>query len=163
MAREFCEVTVAMKMRDYAQVTKEAVDKLSERMEDRGRQNLAGSGFQHFTKTSYSNVRHIGSGNYEVGFFARPGFLYVYEYGGVSVGRPMLWFPAPGMPRIRAGSWGGKLFRPRGTNVLIGGRDRRVRYIGVRQITHSPRLGLSDIAEDEANRFADDMVSKANA
>jgi hypothetical protein len=176
MADPYVQIGVDLDIRDFAAVTAEAVKTLANEFEATSRQNMAASGLRRYASRSFARANHIGGGNWEVSFFLRPSFLRVYEYGGESVGKPMLWFPVnTGVLRgVRASKWGGKLFRPPGTNVLLGRVQQLgpkatariqmrggtvpqgryiVRYIGVPRISFTPRLDLRAIAEHEASNF----------
>ena len=158
----YCEIGVDLNLRDYGAVTRAAVNELSQSLEARSRTEISAGVGRRQAKTSYSRIRGIGKGGYEVNFFARPGWVVGYEYGAVSVGRPLLWMPAPGSPyRGRARDYPGKLYRPKGRRVLINPVTRKVAYIGIPQVTTTARLHLRDIAEDEAVRFVDRMKADA--
>lgn len=90
----------------------------------------------------------------------RPNYAKIFETGGTSVGRPLLWIPVPGR-RGRIGKSRLKLYRPKGKNVLIAARGGQIRFIGVRSVTIKRRVHIKEIVQREVNHFAEHMVARA--
>jgi hypothetical protein len=163
------QVEVRWNIKQLGPVLREAIVGLEKIIQQRSKQDIATNVSGRFAKGLTTGVKRISRG-YVIQVFQRPAFGKVWEYGGVSVGKPLLWIPVPGSPR-RISRYGGKLFRPRGTRVLMsmpsrvaitgvmgsGQRKPQVKYIGVSSVTHRPRLHLRKIALEEANKFSQIM------
>jgi hypothetical protein len=166
-------VKVQWSVKDLGPVIKSVGEALAKNIQTRSRADIANSGLRNptrYVKGLTTKVRGRRGGQV-VQVFLAPSFAHVWEYGGTSLGRPLLWMRArPGIPK-RAGAFGGRLFRPPGTNVLIAKRSKvkirgmagtgqggtQVMYIGVKSVTHARRFHLRQIAYDEANKLTDIM------
>lgn len=157
MASDF-KVDVKVNVRDYGEILRSTVTKLATKIRQRSRQDIARTGMgDRFVRGLTTKVNKV-EGGYRLAVNQSPGFMKVFEYGGVSVGKPMLWFGiTPDSRGIRARNYQGKLFRPKGKNVLVSSKDHRIIYVGVTSINHRQRFHLRAIAEEEANNFLDDM------
>ena len=157
-------VEVKTTLREYGPVVRSAAVALSRSLRQNMRQDIARAG--HFGKYAKGLTTAVETapkaGGYIVNVFLRPSFLKVEEYGGVSVGKPLLWIPA-GRLRIKLRNYGGKLIRPKGRNILVRPGDGRVMYIGVSSVTHKPRFHLRDIAQKEAEKFLELMRENAGS
>jgi hypothetical protein len=166
------QVEIRWDVKQFGPIIHDGVTALAKTIRERSRRDIAG-GLHHpdrFVKGLTTKVSRISRG-YAVQVLQRPAFAKVWEYGGISTGKPLLWLPlAPNRMRLR--SYGGKLFRPPGKRVLIaasagtrirgiGGTGRtqgQVKYVGVTSITHRKRFHLRDIAVEEANKFVKHMA-----
>jgi hypothetical protein len=163
------QVSVDVKMADFRDLVKQAAQQTAKVIEQRGRADISGK-IQHSSRIKLTTrVRSISRG-YVIQEFIKPGFAKVWEYGGVSVGKPLLWLPA-GNNRLTKRKYRGKLYRPKGKNVLIGVTSRvkirgmagtglgksEVKFVGVRSVTHHRRFKLRQIAIEEANNFVRHM------
>ena len=167
-------VQVKWNVKELGPVIKAVADAVAKNVETRSRADIAGSGLQHPARYAKGLTTRVGTAprkGYRVQVFLRPSFAHVWEYGGTSVGKPLLWIAQPGAPR-RVRQYGGKLFRLPGTNVLVSRPSRvkvtgvmgsgmqkpKVMYVGVKSVTHARRFHLRQIAYDEANKLADIMA-----
>lgn len=167
---ETFQVTVDWKVKEMGPIFREAVALTAKTIRDRSRQDVAGGLHNpgRFVKGTDAKVEKV-EGGYAIDVIQRPSFAKVWETGGTSRGKPLLWLPAPGN-RIPLRKYKGKLIRPKGKNVLIAavagtrvtgmagtGSTKRgdVKYIGVSAITNRKRFHLDQIAFEEANRFAE--------
>jgi hypothetical protein len=167
-------VQVKWNVKELGPVIKAVADAVSKNIQTRSRADIASSGLRHparFVRGLRTYVKTAPRKGYRVQVFLSPAYSHVWEYGGTSVGKPMLWIAQPGAPR-RVGSYGGKLFRPKGTNVLMSRPSRvkvtgimgsgtskpKVMYVGVKSVTHARRFHLRQIAYDEANKLTDIMA-----
>jgi hypothetical protein len=165
---EVFEVSVDWKVKEMGPVFREAVAQMAKTVRDRSREDVAGGLHNpgRFVKGTNVSVDKV-EGGYSVDVIQRPAFAKVWEFGGVSRGKPFLWLPAPGN-RIPKRRYLGRLIRPKGKRVLIAaaagvpvtgmagtGKTARgqVKYIGVTSITNRKRFHLSQIAMEEANKF----------
>lgn len=165
-------VKVQWDVKELGPVLKQVADSVAKNIETRSRADIANSGLRNpgrFVKGLQTKVR-ARRGGYVIGVLLSPTYAHVWEYGGTSLGKPLLWIAQPGAPR-RIKSYGGKLFRPPGTNVLISRPSRvkvkgiygsgmskpKVMYVGVKSVTHARRFHLRQIAYEEANRLTDTM------
>jgi hypothetical protein len=152
------QVSVDWKVKDSGPIYREAVQSTAEAIEQRSKQDVA-SNLKHaarFVRGTTAKVSKV-SGGYSIKVMQRPGFAKVWETGGVSVGKPLLWIPAPGH-RQKINKTRAKLFRPRGSRVLVaasGQHKGEVRFIGISSVTHRKRFHLKQIATEEAKRFAE--------
>lgn len=149
------QVKVDVKIANYRDIIKLAADKMAHDMKVRAQFDVATIG-RRFIRGITVPVKRVSHG-YSVGIFQKPAYSKVFEFGGVSKGKPMLWIPLTRGKRVRAKNFRGGLFRPRGTNILIGKRDGKVKFIGVSSITNRKRLHLRDIAKQESAKFATQM------
>jgi hypothetical protein len=167
---EIFQVNVAWKVKDLGPVMREAVAVTAKTIQERSRQDVAGGlhNAGRFAKGTTTQIKKI-EGGYAIDVIQRPSFAKVWETGGTSRGKPLLWLPAPGN-RIPLRKYQGKLIRPKGKNVLIaavpgtrvtgmagtGSTTRgQVKYIGVSSITNRKRFHLEQIAFEEANKFVE--------
>jgi len=167
-------VRVQWNVKELGPVLKAVADGLAKNIETRSRADIANSGLANpsrYVKGLRARVRTGPRRGYRVQVFLRPNFAHVWEYGGTSVGKPLLWIAQPGAPR-RIKAYGGKLFRPKGTNVLISKPSRtrvrgmagtgqakaKVMYVGVKSVSHARRFHLRQIAYEEANKLTDIMA-----
>jgi hypothetical protein len=149
------QIKVDVKIANYRDVIKLAAEQMAHTMRVRAQLDVASVG-RRFIRGLTVPVKRI-SGGYSVQIVQKPAYAKVFEFGGISRGKPMLWIPLQRGKRGRAKSFRGKLYRPRGANILIGARDRQVKFIGVSSITNRKRLHLRAIAQDEANKFVAHM------
>lgn len=163
------QVEVRWNVKQFGPVIREAVAATSKTIQERARKDVA-AGVRHpgrFVKGTTTKVARV-RGGYAIQLFLRPTFAKVWEYGGTSVGKPLLWLPAPGN-KVKLRNFGGKLIK-RG-RVLVtasrtvairgmagtGQKAGQVKYIGVASVTHRRRFHLREIAMDEANKFVQKM------
>ena len=158
------EVEVRWNVPQYDPIVREAVNEVAKDIRDRARMDIPRAG--HFGSRFITGLRtHVNKveGGYKFEVATRPAFAKVFEYGGTSVGHPLLWIPvAPDSKRIRAKVYPrlyAKLYRPRGKNVLISTKDKKVKYVGVRSTTNRPRFHIRQIAIEEANKYAEKMLN----
>jgi hypothetical protein len=150
------EIKIDMKVANYRDIIKEAAEKTAHVIRERSRADTTAAGFPRFAKRLTVPVRKI-QGGYAIQVVQKPGFMKVYEEGGVSSGKPpsgLLWIPVEGRKQRLSKYKGPKLIR-RG-NVLIG-RDHKVKYVGLPSHTHRQRLHLKAIAKEEADKFTAQM------
>jgi hypothetical protein len=167
-------VQVKWNVKELGPVLKAVADAVAKNIQTRSRADIAGSGLRNpsrYVKGLRTAVRTAPRKGYRVQVFLSPAFSHVWEYGGTSLGRPLLWIAQPGAPR-RVRAYGGKLFRPKGSNVLLSRPSRvkvtgvmgsgmskpKVMYVGVKSVTHARRFHLRQIAYDEANKLTDIMA-----
>ena len=161
------EVEVGWNIKDMGPIFREAVTQTAKAMRVRSRADISAGVGGNYARGYWNKVTKI-PGGYKISETVRPAYVKVWEYGGTSVGKPLLWIPATGnMTPIK--KWkGGKLIRPGGKNVLMttgstvkvrgmagtGSGVGKVQYIGVRSVTHRQRFHLRQIAIEEANNFS---------
>lgn len=161
------EVEVAWNIKDMGPIFREAVTQTAKTMRVRSRADIASGVRGNYARGYWNKVEKI-EGGYKISETVRPAYVKVWEYGGTSVGRPLLWIPVGGN-KTKIKKWkGGVLIRPRGKNVLMtagsttkvrgmagtGSGVGRVQYVGVRSMTHRKRFHLRQIAVEEANNFS---------
>ena len=168
------EIDISVNVRNWEDVTRDAVRDLASLIRAKARADIAGSG--HFPRKWImgltTGVRKSGNG-YVLNVYQRPSFGRVFEYGGSSEGEPLLWFGVASDTRgISASKYPGKLIRPganrggfrvigfrvggggsRPRNILIDPRTRQVKYIGVERVVNPQRWNIRDIAVAEAEHF----------
>jgi hypothetical protein len=147
------EVKVDVKMANYRDLIHQAAEECANVIRDRSRMDVASVGRRFADKLTVP-VKRI-SGGYVIQVIQRPAYSKVFEFGGVSRGKPMLWIPVSG--RGRARTFRGGLFRPKGANILVGTRDHKVKFIGVASIVNRRRLHLHEIAQEEAAKLVQHM------
>ena len=150
------EIKVDVKIANYRDIIKLAAEDMARVMRDRSRADV-GTVSRQFANKLTVPVKRI-SGGFSVQVIQRPAYSKVYEFGGVSRGKPLLWMPTSGKGRAR--TFRGKLFQPKGSRVLIGKRDGKVKFIGIPSVTHRRRLHLRRIAQEEVAKFNVRMVSR---
>ena len=142
---------------EFGPVIRSAVVETAKHIRERSRADIAQAGrFGRYAK-GYTTQVQRAPGGYAIQCFLNPGFLKVFEYGGTSVGKPLLWVPVKPL-RIKLRRYGGKLIRPKGKRVLFRPSDRRIMYVGVSSITNRQRFHLRTIAYQEAERLMTNMV-----
>jgi hypothetical protein len=150
------EIKIDMKVANYGDIIKLAVEETAHTIRERSRADTAAAGFTHWAPKLTVPVKRI-TGGYLIQVKQKPGFLKVYEQGGTSRGKPLLWIPVAGR-NIRLSKYKGpKLFRPRGRNVLLD-PQRKVRFVGIASHTHRKRLHLRAIAKEETDKFLARMM-----
>jgi hypothetical protein len=152
------EVNVDWNVKDSGPIYVEAVRSTAEAIEQRSKQDVA-SNLDHaarFVRGTTAKTEKI-PGGYVIKVRQRPAFAKMWETGGVSSGKPLLWIPARGhkqkIHKTRA-----KLIRPGSSRVLLAasGRNKgQVLFVGLSSVTHRKRLHLKQIATDEAKKFAE--------
>jgi hypothetical protein len=152
-------VEVKTNLRENGPIVRSAVTATAKAIEDRGRKNIAGA-LRNGAKWAKNFIYKIekSEGGYLISFYLKPGFLHGFERGMISVGKPFMFVPVPPL-RVKARKFAGKLWEPRGTNVLIRDSDHRIMYVGIRQVTNKQRFFLRDIAFDEANKFIEHITA----
>ena len=145
------EIKVDVKIANYRDIIKRAADEMAKAMLVRAQLDIASVG-RRFIKGIRVPVKRI-TGGYDVQILQTPAYGKVYEFGGVSKGKPLLWIPLNRSKRTRARNRKGRLFRPKGKNVLINRRTKKVEFIGVASVTHRRRNHLRRIASEEAAKF----------
>jgi hypothetical protein len=145
------EIKVDVKIANYRDIIKAAADDMAKSMLLRAQLDVASVG-RRFIKGIRVPVKRI-TGGYDVQILQTPAYSKVYEFGGVSKGKPLLWIPLQRGRRTRAKKRKGKLFRPRGRNVLMNRKTGKVEFIGVPSVTHQRRTHLRRIASEEAAKF----------
>jgi len=160
MAEDFL-VQTRMSVRNFDNVTREAVDALAKDLEASMRADIAAGGMGRFAKSKKNRVavQRRGETGYALRMFIWPNFMKAWEYGATSVGSPILWLPAPGniFGRSRARYYGGKLIKLPGKNILINAVTKKIAFIGIPRTTIKPVLNLRDIAEEKAAKFVSYM------
>jgi hypothetical protein len=149
------EIKVDVKIANYRDIIKLAADDMAKSMLLRAQLDIASVG-RRFIKGIRVPVKRI-TGGYDVQILQTPAYGKVYEFGGVSKGKApsgMLWIPLQRGRRTRAKKRKGKLFRPRGRNVLMNRKTGKVEFIGVPSVTHQRRTHLRRIASEEAAKFS---------
>jgi len=146
------EIKVDVKIANYRDIIKSAADEMARMMLVRAQLDVASVG-RRFIKGVKVPVKKI-TGGYDVQILQTPGWSKVYEFGGVSKGKPLLWIPLQRGRRTRARKRIGKLFRPKGRNVLMNRKTKKVEFIGVASVTHQRRTHLRRIASEEAAKFS---------
>jgi hypothetical protein len=149
------EIKLDVKIANYRDIIKLAAEQMAHTMRVRAQLDVASVG-RRFIRGLTVPVKRI-SGGYSVQIVQKPAYAKVFEFGGTSRGKPMLWIPLQRGKRGRAKTFRGKLYRPRGANILIGARDRQVKFIGVTSITNRKRFHLHEIAKQEAAKFVAHM------
>lgn len=170
MARPSFEVEAKISVADLDELTRNAVKEFSKELESKERENIAAAGMARFARRTTVRVFRLGQSGWEIQVLARPNWMRAWEFGFTSVGRPMLWMPAPDTgKRRRAKTWlrlgRGKrrLIRPKGKNVLINAATGQVLYIGIPRTQGGPKLSMRQIAEEEAERFVEQLGYKRRA
>jgi hypothetical protein len=151
------KVEVDWKVKDSGPILVEAVRDTAQTIEQRSKADVAGNVNNpgRFVKGTTAKVEKV-SGGYSIKVRQKPAFTKVWETGGVSVGKPLLWIPVHGV-KGRVRKFKGKLIRLPGKQVLMATTGKfkdMIRYIGVSSVTHRKRLHLKEIAIDEANKFS---------
>src|SRR5262245_61053089 len=118
-------VEVSTNLREHGPIIRSAVVATSQAMRDRMRKDITGSirngrRFARGLQTGFNAV----SGGYVINVYLRPAYAKVFEYGGVSVGKPVLWVPVPPL-RNKGRNYGGKLNRPKGKRALDRATERK--------------------------------------
>jgi hypothetical protein len=158
-------IDVNVNVKEFGPIVRESVKAMAKNIRTKGRQDIARGGRfgNRFTRGLATGIRAV-EGGYRVRVTLKPSFMKVFEYGGVSVGKPLLWIAPRGTPAygIRAAAWG-NLIRPRTKgflglgrryrDVLIDKRTGAVRYVGVRYIRNVQRFHIRDISYAEAENF----------
>lgn len=115
-------------------------------------------------------TKRIDAHTYVITEHLKPAFAKVWEYGGHSVGRPLLWMPSP-PHKLKLRHYAGKLLKKgrtlisQGSGVRVRGmhgtgtRKAEVQFIGVHSVTHRQRFHLRNIATREAQKFINYMGS----
>jgi hypothetical protein len=166
MAREDFKVNIDVSLWDFGNITRNAVTKMAKELEAKEREDIAAAGMQRFAPRT--TVRPVAvHGGYDVYVNLKPGWMKVWETGSThpivpvrpqkTAGVRLLWIPVPDAPRIRARGYRrvfGKLYRPKGKNVLIDWASGKVAYVGIQQQTIKPVLHSRDIANEEAEKFS---------
>lgn len=162
-------IEVKTNLVDYATVVRDAVVETSRTIRERSRKDIAGSmrNAGRWAKNLETQFKaEPGGMGYRIGVYLKPGFLHMYEYGGTSIGKPLLWIPIP-PHRGRARNFKGKLIRPPGKKYLAirtsrvpvrgmpgtGSGKLKPMYVGVSSVTNRQRFHLRVIAGDEAQKF----------
>jgi hypothetical protein len=145
------EIKVDVKIANYRDIIKAAADEMAKAMLIRAQLDIASVG-RRFIKGIRVPVKRI-TGGYDVQILQSPAYGKVYEFGGVSKGKPLLWIPLQRGRRTRAKKRIGKLFRPKGRNVLMNRKSKKVEFIGIPSMTHQRRTHLRRIASEEAAKF----------
>jgi hypothetical protein len=145
-------------------ILKSVVETVAKGIEMRSRLDIMNSGLRNparYVKGLTTKVRKRREG-YGIQVFLRPNYASVWEYGGTSLGKPLMWIrqKATTPATKRAGAFKrGTLFRPKGRNVLLfnppGKAKTEELYVGVASVTHARRFHLRKIAYEEANRLSD--------
>jgi len=158
------QVDVTVNVADYGPITALAVIKMNRKIRERGQNQLQGQGlgrrFGCRTKTEKKGKA------YKSNVYIKPGFGKVFEFGSTSVGRTkaggLLWIGVTaGSKHVRAKTFrkhGNKMFRPPGTNVLIGRKDGQIKYVGIPSVTVTPSVHIRKVADEEAHKFGLYMV-----
>ena len=148
------EVHIDVNIANYRDIIKQAAEQCANEIRERSRADV-GATSTYFANKLTVPVKRI-SGGFEIDVIQRPAYSKVFEFGGTSVGKPMLWIPVSG--KGRAKTFRGKLYRPRGKNVLVGSRDGKVKFIGVKSITNRKRFHLREIAQQEAAKLSQSLA-----
>lgn len=145
------EVDVKVNLREHGPIIRSAVASMAKAVRARSRDNIRSTGnLRHWGATSYTTKINKISGGYEVDNFLKPRFLKVFETGASISGKPLMWLPAPGS-NVRINKIDhNKLFRPKGTNVLLLKGTRTLLFIGASRVRIRKRLQLETIAYQEA-------------
>ena len=174
MARQELQVEADIKLMDFGTVTRDAVNRLAKELEAKEREDISAAGMQRFAHKSTTRVSTV-HGGWDVYVNLKPGWMKVWETGNPHIvpkrpqktaGVRLLWIPVPDAPRIRARGYRrvfGKLFRPKGKNVLIDMVTKKVAYVGIPQQSIAPVLHTRDIANEEAQKFVRNLREYTNA
>jgi hypothetical protein len=149
------QIKVDVKFANYRDLIKLGAEQMAHTLRVRSQLDVAQVG-RRFIRGITVPVKRISKG-YSVQVVQKPAYAKVFEFGGTSRGKPLLWIPLERGRTRRAKSFRGKLYRPKGVNILVGARDRKVKFIGVSSITNRRRTHLRAIAQDEANKFVAHM------
>lgn len=161
------EISVTMNIKDLGKLADQAARQTAREIRTAGREQIGASGrfSSSWVRGLTATVRHQGGG-LMIKVLQKPNYAKIFEYGGTSVGRPLLWIPAPGQldaHGVRASQYPGKLFRPKGRNVLVlrqrGSNRNMVKYIGIPQVTIRPRWNLRAMATQKAQQLVDRLKS----
>jgi hypothetical protein len=167
-SKEDLQIDLNVSLWDFGKLTREAVRTMAKDLEAEERADISAAGMQRFAQRTSVRVATV-HGGFDVYVNLRPGWMKAWEMGAVSVprrrqktagGQPLLWIPVPDGPRIRARGFRrvfGKLYRPKGKNVLISVETGRVAYIGIPSSTIQPVLHQRDIAEEQAAKFTEHL------
>ena len=155
MPQHGLQVDTKVNIKEFGPITRYAVGATARAIRDRGRLDIAQAGhfgrrFQMGLQTRVDRIQ--GGSGYIISVQQKPNFMKVFQHGGTSVGKPMLWIPADLTVRVRARNFKGPLFRPKGKNVLMGA-DRKVKYIGISSVVNRKRMHIEQIAMEEAKNF----------
>jgi hypothetical protein len=187
------EIKVDFSIRDWESITRESINRMSQAIRDRGRQNIASAGrfSDRWTQGLKVATRQRPNRGYSVTVrLSKPNFAKVFEYGATSIagtrggqkmgrfvrtrgGRvrarsQLLWIPVASDSRgVRVQNYGSQLFRPgrpdNPKNVLMAVKDREVKYVGVRSVRIKPRFNIRKISEEEANKFFSHMMASGGS
>jgi hypothetical protein len=155
------QIDVNVNMRDWPQATRAGVSLTQREIRNRTREQIRSTGMSRAARGLNTKVTKV-AGGWMLQVLQSPSFLKVFEYGGTSVGKPLLWIPVePALRGVRARTLT-NLFRPGGKNnrrnVLISKTDGKVKYVGVRSITNRPRFRIREIAKQEAAKFLERLA-----
>ena len=151
------EIDVAVKMRDWPEATRAGVSITQREIRNRTREQIRGTGMSSAARGLNTRARKI-EGGWMIQVFQSPSYMKVYEYGGVSVGRPYLWMPVGlGLKGISAKRQR-NVIRLRNRPLLIWKDTGKVAYVGVRSVSHRPRFRIRQIAHDEAVKFLERLA-----
>jgi hypothetical protein len=179
------QVEAKVDIADFDDITRKAVKKLGDELQVKEREDVAAGGMARFARRTRVFVRSGGQHGWVIDVVARPNWMRVHEYGAISVAasrggkavrpgkgkawtvdyQPMLWVPLF-TPRMRAATFVKtryKLFKPPGKNVLISPLTGKVLYYGIPRMENRPILHMREIAEEEAEKFVENVQDYANA
>jgi hypothetical protein len=168
MARQEIQVEADISLMDFGKVTRQAVDRLAKELEGKEREDVAAAGMQRFANRTTVRVKPV-HGGWDVYVNLKPGWMKAWETGAANIvpkrpqktaGVRLLWIPVPDAPRIRARGYRrifGKLYRPKGKNVLIDMVSKKVAYVGIPQHSIPSVLHTRDIANEEAEKFVKNL------
>lgn len=160
------EVEVGWNVKEMGPIFREAVTQTAKIIRERSRADISAGVRGRYARGYWNTVEKI-EGGYKISETVRPAYVKVWEYGGTSVGKPLLWIPV-GTNKTPIKKWkGGMLVRPKGKNVLMTAGSRvkvrgmagtgsgvgAVQYIGIRSMVHRKRFHLRQIAVEEAQNF----------
>ena len=153
------QVETRVNVREFGAVTRSAVSLVARHFRDRGRKDIAAAG--HFP-SSYINGLTTRVMKVDAGWMMQariwPSFMKMYEYGGTSVGKPLLWLPVPPL-KVKLRKFAGRLIHPGlKSRALLRAADRKLMYVGISSVSNRQRLHLRKIALEEAAKFRDYMM-----
>jgi hypothetical protein len=158
------KVKVQWKVSEFGPILKSVAETVAAGIQMRSRMDIMNSGLRNPSRISKgltTKVRKRREG-WGIQVFLRPNYANVWEYGGTSIGKPLLWIrqKAKTPATKRAGAFKrGKLFKPPGRNALLfnpkGSDKPEELYAGVASVTHQRRFHLRKIAYEEANHLTD--------
>jgi hypothetical protein len=159
------QIEVKWNVAAFGPIFRQGVNELAKQIRNQSRADVKAGIRGRFSRGVIVKTERLQSRDgYVIREFLKPAFAKVWEYGGVSVGKPLMWVPVfPNKLKLRR--YGGRLVRrgraliSQGSGVKVrglhgtGSRQAIVMYAGVSSVSHRRRFHLRDIALRETNKL----------